>query len=88
VHRLAREWRPSSLLIEDAGNGTALLQRLRYDEPVGVPSPTGWKPKLDKLARVDAASSMIEAGDLIAACGRPLASYLQGRTSGLSFYAA
>lgn len=52
-------------MIEDAGNGTALLQRLRNEEPFGVPSPLGRRPKLDKFARLDAASSMIEAGDLL-----------------------
>jgi len=65
VQRLARERRPSSLLIEDAGNGTALIQRLRNEQPKGVPSPIARKPKLDKESRVDAASSMIEAGDLL-----------------------
>src|SRR5438067_1157738 len=39
VQRLAREWRPRSLLIEDAGNGTALIQRLRNEAPEGIPSP-------------------------------------------------
>ena len=62
---MAREWRPRSLLIEDAGNGTALIQRLRNDRPVNVPSPIARKPKLDKLSRLDAASSMIEVGDLL-----------------------
>ena len=65
VQRLAREWRPRSLLIEDTGNGTALIQRLRNDSPQGMPSPIARKPKLDKLSRLDAASSMIEAGDLL-----------------------
>ena len=65
VKRLAHKWRPRSLLIEDAGNGTALIQRLRNDNPDNVPSPLARKPKLDKLSRLDAASSMIEAGDLL-----------------------
>lgn len=62
---MARERRPRSLLIEDAGNGTALIQRLQNDRPKGVPSPLARKPKLDKVSRLDAASSMIEAGDLL-----------------------
>ena len=65
VRRLAREWEPSSLLIEDTGNGTALIQRLRNEAPRGVPSPIARRPQLDKLSRLDAASSMIEAGDLL-----------------------
>lgn len=65
VQRLAREWHPSTLLIEDAANGTALIQRLRNEQPNGVPSPIARRPKLDKRSRLDAASSMIEAGDLV-----------------------
>ncbi len=65
VQRLAREWGPKSLLVEDAGNGTALIQRLRNEDPKGVPSPLARRPKIDKLSRLDAASSMIEAGDLL-----------------------
>jgi predicted phage terminase large subunit-like protein len=64
VQSLARKWKPSALLIEDAGNGTALIQRLRNDQPPGVPSPLAIRPKIDKRSRLDAASSMIEAGDL------------------------
>lgn len=64
VQRLARTWNAKALLIEDTGNGSALLQRLRYEPPSGVPSPIARRPKLDKRSRLDAASSMIEAGDL------------------------
>jgi predicted phage terminase large subunit-like protein len=64
VQRLARDWHPSALLIEDAANGTALIQRLHNEPPDGVPSPIARRPKLDKRSRLDAASSMIEAGDL------------------------
>ena len=65
VQALARRWHPKSLLIEDTGNGTALLQRLRNEPPQGVPSPLSRKSKLDRASRLDAASSMIEAGDLL-----------------------
>ena len=65
AQRLARLWKPRSLLIEDTGNGTALIQRLRGEHPAGVPTPIARKPKLDKVSRFDAASSMIEAGDLL-----------------------
>lgn len=62
---LARLHHCQSLLIEDTVNGTALIQRLRNESPSGVPSPIARRPKIDKLARLEAASSMIEAGDLI-----------------------
>ena len=62
---LARLHKCQSLLIEDTVNGTALIQRLRNEPPQGVPSPIPRRPKIDKRARLEAASSMIEAGDLI-----------------------
>jgi predicted phage terminase large subunit-like protein len=65
TRHLARSWNPTTLLIEDAGNGTALLQHLRNNEPRGVPSPLGRKPKLDKLTRLEGVTPMIEAGDLL-----------------------
>ena len=64
VQTLARKWEPTALLIEDAGNGSALIQRLRNEPPPDVPSPIARRPKIDKRSRLDAASSMIEAGDL------------------------
>lgn len=64
VQTQARKWNASALLVEDAGNGTALIQRLRNKQPRGVPSPLPQRPKTDKRTRLDAASSMIEAGDL------------------------
>ena len=65
VPSLASIYRPSTILIEDTGNGTALLQRLRNNPPTGVPSPIGRTPRLGKVARVEAAGTMIEAGDLL-----------------------
>lgn len=62
---LARNCRCHSLLIEDTVNGTALISRLRNEQPSGVPTPIARRPKLDKVARLEAASSMIEAGDLL-----------------------
>jgi len=64
VQRQSHEWNPNAILIEDAGSGTALIQRLRNENPDGVPSPIARRPKIDKFSRLDAASSMIEAGDL------------------------
>ena len=68
---LARHWTPKALLIEDAGNGTALLQHLRNNEPRGVPTPVARKPKLDKLTRLEGVTPMIEAGDLLLPCEAP-----------------
>ncbi len=65
VQELARTWNPRALLVEDTGNGTALISRLRNDAPKGVPSPIEIKPRIDKVGRLEAASTMIEAGDLI-----------------------
>lgn len=62
---LALRFRPTVILIEDTGNGTALLQRLRNDPPQGVVSPIARRPKLEKIARLQAAGTMIEAGDLL-----------------------
>lgn len=65
VKEQARQWKPATLLIEDAGTGTALIQRLKNEAPSGVPSPLPRRPKLDKISRLEAAGSMIEAGDLL-----------------------
>lgn len=61
---LARRYDCQSLLVEETSNGTALIERLRNESPTGVPSPIARRPKLDKQARLEAASSMMEAGDL------------------------
>lgn len=58
---LARHWQPRTLLIEDKGSGTALIQQLRA-EPNGIPYPTAFVPKDDKLTRLHAQSAWIEAG--------------------------
>jgi predicted phage terminase large subunit-like protein len=64
VPMLARRFNANVLLIEDTSNGTALLQRLRSEPPGGVPTPIARRPKLEKIARLEAAGTMIEAGDL------------------------
>jgi predicted phage terminase large subunit-like protein len=64
VIELARLHGASVLLIEDASSGTALIQSLGDDEPVGVPAPTRRRPEGDKVARVMHASSIIMAGRL------------------------
>lgn len=61
VIELARHWGPRTILIEDKGSGTALIQQLR-SESHGIPFPTPFIPKDDKLTRLHAQSAQIEAG--------------------------
>jgi predicted phage terminase large subunit-like protein len=63
VVELARHWQPRSLLIEDKGSGTALIQQLRA-ESNGITYPTAFIPKDDKLTRLHAQSAWIEAGHI------------------------
>jgi predicted phage terminase large subunit-like protein len=60
--KLAAKYRPTAILIEDAGPGTALLQDLRRDLPPGMVRPIGQKPKGSKAERMIAQSAKIEAG--------------------------
>jgi predicted phage terminase large subunit-like protein len=62
--KLAREYRPEALLVEDAASGTQLIQTLKRGEPSGVPRPIGRKAETDKITRFGVASAMIEAGQL------------------------
>lgn len=63
--RLAEEYRPQRLLIEDAASGQQLLQVLRNDQPRGVPLPIPRRPELDKVSRMAGASGQIEGGQLL-----------------------
>ncbi len=58
---LAKQWLPRTILIEDKGSGTALIQQLRR-ESHGIPFPTAYVPRDDKLTRLHAQSAQIEAG--------------------------
>lgn len=58
---LAKQWLPQTILIEDKGSGTALIQQLRR-ESHGIPFPTAYVPRDDKLTRLHAQSAQIEAG--------------------------
>jgi predicted phage terminase large subunit-like protein len=55
---LAEQYRPTKILIEDAGTGSALIQELRR---LGRPA-IGIKPTTDKVARMSAQSAKFEAG--------------------------
>jgi predicted phage terminase large subunit-like protein len=61
IVELALEWKTSSILIEDKGSGTSLIQQLR-SEHHGIPWPMAFVPKEDKLTRLHAQSARIEAG--------------------------
>ena len=55
---LAQQHRPTKLLIEDAGTGSALVQELRRLELAAI----AVKPTADKIARMSAESAKFEAG--------------------------
>jgi predicted phage terminase large subunit-like protein len=61
---LAREYKPTTILIERAGPGLHLLQELIRNEIAGVPQPIGITPKGDKAVRMEAAAAKIEAGQV------------------------
>ncbi|MEY3703671.1 MAG: hypothetical protein RLZZ561_1291 [Pseudomonadota bacterium] len=63
IVELARQWGPRTILIEDKGSGTALIQQLR-SESNGITYPTAFDPKDDKLTRLHAQSAWIEAGHI------------------------
>lgn len=62
VIEMARLWSAHSVLIEDKGSGTQLIQDLRY-EKVGVP-PVAITPENDKVTRMSNHSAKIEAGQV------------------------
>ena len=57
--RQYRRHRPDSILIEDKGTGTSLIQDLRYNDQL---SPIAIKPEGDKETRLSTASLTIEQG--------------------------
>lgn len=61
----AKRWRAWSILIEDKGSGTGLIQDLRQHHPVGVPRPTAINPQADKITRMHIQSAKVEAGHVL-----------------------
>lgn len=61
IVELAREWKARTILIEDKGAGTSLIQQLRSEQN-GIPYPVAFVPKDDKVTRLHAQSARIEAG--------------------------
>lgn len=58
----ARRYRPHTILVEDMGSGTALVQELRTNRLADVPNPTPIKPQGDKVLRMSAQSATVESG--------------------------
>jgi predicted phage terminase large subunit-like protein len=67
----ARKHNARKLLIEDQASGTQLLQKLRNDQPTGVPRPVARKPEADKRTRLAGVSAMIEAGQVLLPADAP-----------------
>ena len=58
---MAAKHRAKSIVIEDKGSGTSLIQDLRRE---GVVRPIAFTPEGDKLTRMSAQSAKIEAGQV------------------------
>jgi predicted phage terminase large subunit-like protein len=62
---LAAKHGANTILIENAGPGTALLQDVWRDLPTGMVRPLGQKPEGSKADRMVAQSAKIEAGHVL-----------------------
>jgi predicted phage terminase large subunit-like protein len=58
----ARRHQARTIVIEDKGSGTCLIQDLRVDRVEDVPYPIPFAPEHDKTTRMSSQSSKIEAG--------------------------
>jgi predicted phage terminase large subunit-like protein len=58
----AVQHRAGTIVIEDKGSGTSLIQDLSHDSTEGVPYPIAFAPEHDKITRMSSQSSKIEAG--------------------------
>ena len=61
IHRLAKQWRPQRVLVEDMGAGTSLVQELRGR----VRGIIAVLPVRDKISRMAVASAMFEARQVL-----------------------
>ena len=57
--RMAEDWKPTAILIEDKASGQSLIQDLRRETTLPV---IAIQPKGDKLFRASGVSAMVEAG--------------------------
>lgn len=62
---LARLYRASTILIEDAASGTQLIQTLRAEKPTGVVGPVARQPEGDKQSRMMGVSGQIAGGQVL-----------------------
>jgi predicted phage terminase large subunit-like protein len=53
-----------TVLIEDKGSGTSLIQDIKQEDNYGILNPIGILPEGDKITRMSAQSSKIEAGQV------------------------
>lgn len=60
VINYARRFGIDTLLIEDKGSGTALIDLLIAEDPPGVPRPIRREPKADKITRMSTQTNVIE----------------------------
>ncbi len=51
-----------TIIIEDKGSGTSLIQDIGQERVKTLPKPIGYTPKMDKVTRMHAQSARIEAG--------------------------
>jgi len=54
----------NSVLIEDKGSGTSLIQDISRENTTGIPNPISVLPEGDKITRMNAQSAKIEAGQV------------------------
>ena len=62
VIKHAGQHRAGTIVIEDKGSGTSLIQDLSHDRTEGVPYPIAFAPEHDKITRMSSQSSKIESG--------------------------
>lgn len=64
IASMASEYNANTVLIESIGAGEHLTQQFKADPIRGMPRPIGIRPENDKLSRMDAQTSKIEAGQV------------------------
>jgi len=62
VYALASRWAPDTLLIEDKGSGTQLIDQLIDEDDPNLPRPIRRTPKEDKVIRMAAQGAVMEQG--------------------------
>ena len=65
VERIARDWEPDLILVEDKGSGIQLVQDLNHHWVAQVGSPVAVEPEGDKLTRAFTQAAPIEAGRVV-----------------------